>query len=107
MLTKLEVGTVAGSPVAVDDAYTIPEDSGPAVQASVLTNDGGTGLTAVLVNGTSVGSLVLNADGTFTYTPGADFSGTDIFSYQASDGLLASNVATVRVTVTPANDAPV
>lgn len=111
MLTKLEVGTVAGSPVAVDDAYTVVEDSLPAVHASVLLNDSdpeAQPLTAVLVSSTSVGALVFNpTDGTFTYTPGADFSGTDIFTYKATDGLLASNVATVRITVTPANDPPI
>src|SRR5205807_4627271 len=64
-------------------------------------------LSAVLVGGPSHGSLALNADGSFTYTPAADFNGTDSFTYRASDGSLSSNVATVTITVRPVNDAPV
>lgn len=108
MVTRLQVGTVAGAPVAVDDAYTVAEDSGAALHPSVLANDSGTGtLTAILVSGTSAGTLLFNADGTFNYTPNPNFSGTDIFTYKATDGTLASNVATVRITVTPVNDPPV
>jgi VCBS repeat-containing protein len=59
------------------------------------------------VTGPSHGSLTLNADGSFTYTPDQDFNGTDTFIYQASDGTNPSNVATVTITVNPINDAPV
>ena len=43
----------------------------------------------------------------FTYTPAASFSGTDSFTYTASDGTGVSNVATVTIAVTAVNDAPV
>ena len=59
------------------------------------------------MSGPSNGGLVLNADGSFTYTPNANFHGSDSFTYQANDGLVGSNVATVSITVTPVNDAPV
>jgi hypothetical protein len=42
-----------------------------------------------------------------TYTPSADFHGTDRFTFTASDGMLTSAPATVTITVTPVNDAPV
>jgi PKD repeat protein len=48
----------------------------------------------------------LNADGSFTYTPDANYYGSDTFSYKANDGSLDSNVATVTLTITPVNDAP-
>ena len=51
--------------------------------------------------------MTLNADGSFTYTPNANFNGTDSFTYTASDGTAVSNVATVTITVTRVNDAPV
>ncbi len=51
--------------------------------------------------------MTLTADGSFTYTPNANFNGTDSFTYTASDGTAASNVATVTITVTRVNDAPV
>ena len=47
-----------------------------------------------------------NPDGSFSYTPNADFTGDDIFTYKANDGALDSNTATVTVTVNPVNDAP-
>ena len=53
------------------------------------------------------GTLTLNADGSFTYTPAANFNGTDSFTYKANDGTADSNVATVTITVNPVNDAPV
>ena len=53
------------------------------------------------------GALVMNADGTFSYTPDLNYFGADSFSYNLSDGPLDSNLATVSLTVTPVNDAPV
>ena len=53
------------------------------------------------------GTVTLNADGSFTYTPNANFNGTDSFTYTANDGTADSNVATVTITVTAVNDAPV
>ena len=58
-------------------------------------------------NGTN-GSTVVNADNTVTYTPNANFNGTDSFTYTVVDNLgLVSNTATVTVTVSAVNDAPV
>src|SRR5439155_13548840 len=65
-------------------------------------------LTAVLDAGPSNGSLTLNADGSFTYTPDANYFGADSFTYHAVDSRsAASNVATVSLTITEVNDAPV
>ncbi|MGV0795300.1 cadherin-like domain-containing protein, partial [Mycolicibacterium sp. XJ1819] len=61
-------------------------------------------LTAVLVDGPANGTLELNADGSFTYTPNQDFYGTDTFTYMANDGELDGNTATVTITVNPVND---
>src|SRR6185295_491558 len=51
-------------------------------------------------------SLTLNADGSFTYTPSADYNGPDSFTYKANDGQVDSNVATVSINVGPVNDPP-
>jgi VCBS repeat-containing protein len=75
----------------------------------VLGNDtdpDGDPLTAALESGPSHGTVTLNADGSFDYTPDADFNGTDTFTYKANDGTADSNIATVTITVTPVNDAP-
>ena len=52
-------------------------------------------------------SFALNADGSFTYVHDGSETTSDIFTYKANDGSLDSNVATVTITVTPVNDAPV
>jgi len=98
-------------PVANADAYAVGEDAVRTVSApGVLGNDtdpDGDALTAVLVSGVSHGALTLNANGSFSYVPAANYNGPDSFTYQASDGELDSNVATVSITVTPVNDRPV
>ncbi|MBL7223776.1 MAG: cadherin-like domain-containing protein, partial [Candidatus Brocadiae bacterium] len=80
------VTTPAGpAPTAADDPYSVDEDGTLVVPADgVLANDtdaAGGPLTAVLVSGTTHGTLELLADGSFTYTPTADFHGEDSFVY--------------------------
>lgn len=96
-------------PVALNDAYTVAEDVPFSASTGVLSNDTdaeGDPLTAVLQTGAAHGAVTLNADGTFLYTPEADYAGTDAFTYRANDGSSSSNVATVTLTVTGSNDAP-
>jgi VCBS repeat-containing protein len=104
--------TVANqAPVAAGDAFSTTEDTVLTVAApGVLGNDAdpdGDPLSAVLVTPPSHGSLTLNANGSFSYTPMADFAGGDSFSYRASDGSLNSNLVTVTISVTAVNDVPV
>jgi VCBS repeat-containing protein len=91
-------------PIAKDDSYSVVHDhtltvDAPGVLANDLDAEGGT-LTAHLVSGPSHGSLTLNADGSFTYTPDQHYKGDDSFTYKANNGLDDSNVATVALTVT-------
>jgi VCBS repeat-containing protein len=99
------------APVATDDCYTTNEDTSLTVTLpGLLANDSdadGNALTAILVAGPSHGTLTLNANGSFTYTPNANFNGNDTFTYRANDGAANSNIATVAITVCPINDAPV
>jgi Ca2+-binding RTX toxin-like protein len=94
-------------PVALNDQAMVDEDG--SVRVDVLANDqdaDGDMLTVVaLTQGTS-GEVIINADGTVSYTPHADFHGTDAFSYTVSDGFGSSASATVQVQVMPVNDAP-
>lgn len=55
----------------------------------------------------SCGQLNLLPDGSFTYTPNANFSGTDSFTYVAQDAFVSGNVATVTITVNAVADAPI
>ena len=52
------------------------------------------------------GTLTLNADGSFTYIPAANYNGSDSFTYKANDGTVDSGVATVNLTIAAVNDAP-
>jgi peptidoglycan hydrolase-like amidase len=68
----------------------------------VLGNDSdidGPSLSSQLVANVSHGTLALQGDGSFAYTPSLDFEGTDSFTYQAYDGVAYSNVVTVTITV--------
>jgi hypothetical protein len=98
------------SPVAVNDSATTPQ--GVAVNINVLGNDsdpdGNTPLTVANLTQPANGTAAVQANNTVTYTPNAGFAGTNTFTYQARDSLLAlSNVATVTVTVSAPNQAPV
>jgi VCBS repeat-containing protein len=106
----ISVAAVNDPPVAADDSYSTDEDTVLSVDAAdgVLGNDSdadGNGLSVSLVGGPAHGSLVLNADGSFTYTPDADFNGGDSFTYTASDGSAVSAAATVTIAVAAVNDA--
>lgn len=92
-------------PVATADSYTTAFNTPLTVAApGVLGNDSSPlalPLTAALVTGPLHGTLVFNADGSFTYSPVAGYSGADSFTYTASDGFGTPPV-TVSLTVSPA-----
>ena len=81
--------TVVNSPVAVADSYTTTQNTALVVAApGVLANDtdpNGDALTAVLATNPAHGTLALNADGSFTYTPTGGYTGPDSFIYRARD----------------------
>ena len=105
------------TPSASNDSYTVNEDATlDLAAAGVLANDSdpdGNPLsvgTPRPVTGPSNGTLNLRADGSFTYTPNANFNGSDTFTYRACDDRptpACSSTATVTVTVGPTNDDPV
>jgi len=106
------VTPVNDAPVAVNDAYSTNEDTAGAANAAggVLANDSdanGDPLSVSLVSDVSNGSLTLNSDGSFSYTPDANFNGTDSFTYEVSDGNGGTDQAVATITVTPVDDAPV
>jgi VCBS repeat-containing protein len=96
------------APAASDDNYTTDEDT--PLTGNVLSNDSdvdGTALTAVKVSDPAHGTLTLNSNGDFTYTPAPNYNGTDSFSYKANDAIADSNVVLVTITVNAVNDAPI
>ncbi len=96
------------APLAMDDVGAGDEDG--ALTIDVLANDIDPELdplTVVEVTQGENGSVVINDDSTVTYTPIADWNGTDSFTYTVSDGNGNMGTATVAVTVHPVEDVPV
>jgi VCBS repeat-containing protein len=94
-------------PVAVNDDYSTNQDTVLDVTApGVLSNDTdpeGSQLTAVKVSDPAHGTLILNANGSFSYTPSSGYTGTESFTYTANDGYVNSDTATVTITVNSDN----
>ncbi len=114
----LAVGADNDAPVAVDDAASGDEDT--AITGNVLANDSdpdGDSLSVTEVNGAartdnpvtlpSGARLTIAADGSFVYTPAANFNGSDTFTYTVSDGRGGTAMATATLAVGAVNDAPV
>ena len=101
-------GSINTPPVATGDSYSTAQDTTLNEAApGVLGNDtdaDADSLTAALDTGVSHGTLTLNPDGSFSYTPTAGYTGTDSFTYHANDGTDDSNVATVSLTVNAAGN---
>jgi hypothetical protein len=106
---------VSGLPQLHDEVASIAEDNlltfNPFTQADAQLQPL---LASHIVTAPTHGVLAMNTDGTFSYTPTLNFFGADSFSYRLSDGPPStgsgqgySNLATVSLTVTPVNDAPV
>ncbi|SFJ17310.1 CshA-type fibril repeat-containing protein [Phyllobacterium sp. CL33Tsu] len=114
------ITAVNDAPVAANDTNTIAEDT--VATGNVLANDtdvdGALTVTQFVAGGTThpagetatlagVGTLVINADGSYTFTPEANYNGpVPVATYTVSDGSLTAT-ATLTLDVTPVNDAPV
>ncbi|HVS36074.1 MAG TPA: Ig-like domain-containing protein, partial [Gemmataceae bacterium] len=98
-------------PTANNDAYSVNENDMLTVGApGVLANDTATtsdALSASVVSSPAHGTLTLNADGSFTYKPAANFYGTDSFTYHDAESGMTSNTATVAITVNFVDQPPV
>jgi VCBS repeat-containing protein len=110
--STVTVVAVNDAPTADDDAYGVNEGETLNVAApGVLDGDTdpeGDTLDAILVAGpANASSFTLNADGSFDYTHDGGETTSDSFTYKANDGALDSNTATVTITITAVNDAPV
>jgi FtsP/CotA-like multicopper oxidase with cupredoxin domain len=101
MLAYLQVGTGSPPPTAPPEPVLTSYD---AIEDTALIGAAPGGISgATLVSGPSNGMLVLNGDGSFTYTPYENFSGSDGFTYRAGDGTLVE----VALNVSFENDVPV
>ncbi|MCF8428181.1 MAG: tandem-95 repeat protein, partial [Bacteroidia bacterium] len=107
----ITINSVNDVPVAVNDVNTTNEDTpvnGTAQTNDTPSGDGGNVWTLVGVNGGAAhGTVSMNPDGSYTYTPDANYNGTDVFTYQVCDVTPDCSTATVTITIDPINDVPV
>lgn len=106
----ISVLPVNDSPVGTADGYQANEDQTLTVSVAmgVLSNDSdidGDALTVTLEDPPMSGTVALNTDGSFVYTPNADYAGLDSFTYEVSDGTDTA-IAEVTIEVQPTNDLP-
>ncbi|MCA1248914.1 tandem-95 repeat protein, partial [Massilia sp. MS-15] len=104
---NVTVTPVNDLPVAGNTNITTAEDTAKAGTLPVASDADGDTLTYSKASDPAHGTVSIAADGTYTYTPGANYNSTDSFSYTVSDGNGGSNTYTVNITVTPVNDLPV
>ena len=99
-------------PVAVTDNVVVNEDAilnGATVMANDYDPEGTPIQVTPETKTTAHGQVVINADGTFVFTPNADYNGTDTFTYQVcdSDSPAGCSTGTVNITINPVQDAPI
>ena len=106
-VVTIDIGPPANTPpVATPDAPTGDEDSvlSGAVTATDAQSDP---VTFAKASDPSFGVAAVASDGSYTYTPNANFNGADSFTVTASDGNGGTDTVTVLLTVAPVNDAPI
>jgi len=123
-MVSIKVSKPLPRPQAIDDFYSTPQGTTLKVAApGVIGNDkkpiDGSRLAAVIGSLPAHGEIVFTSDGSFTYTPARDFTGTDTFTYQdlvfldqptppsGDPNQYISDFATVSINVKPVNTAPI
>lgn len=109
-VVTINVKPVNDVPVAVNDAATTAEDTPRLINVLANDTDVDNAIDPATVTPTSPshGSIVVKPDGSVEYSPVKDFFGTDSFTYTVKDVAGGQSLpATVSITVTPVNDAPV
>ena len=102
---SITVTPVNDAPIANAQTTSVAEDGSVAITLTGSDVDGD-GLAYAIVSGPTHGTLT-GSGAVRTYTPAANYHGPDAFSFQVADGTVSSSPATVSITVTPVNDAPV
>lgn len=105
-IVSVSITDVLNTPVANNLSITTPQNTPIATTVSATDGDNDS-LTYTTVSSPTNGILSFNPNGTFTYTPNNNYNGSDSFTFSSTDGANTSNVATVNISVTFVNTAPV
>ena len=103
-------GLAVNPPTAVEDSFSIDEDS--ELTGNLTNNDSAGGNTTLSINvepiiAPALGVLTINSDGSFIYTPNPNENGVDQFTYEITNSQELSSSAIVTIEITPVNDLPV
>ncbi len=107
----ITVSSVNVAPEVAHSSITTSEDTAYASNGSTrphlaATDIDGDSLTFSVITPSAHGSVTIGANGSFTYTPDSEYSGSDSFTYRAFDGALYSESGTVSITILSVNDLP-
>src|SRR6185503_7292224 len=94
------------APTSASTSIVTNENASVSGALPAATDVEGDAVTYVLVGAAAHGAAVVNADGSFSYTPNAGFIGADSFAFRVDDGWTSSDTYTVDVTVLNVNEAP-
>nr|WP_316829064.1 Calx-beta domain-containing protein [Pedobacter miscanthi] len=103
---SVTINPVNDAPVATAPVITTNKNT-PVNGTITATDADGDALTFAVTTPPAHGTVVVNPDGTYTYTPANNYSGTDVFTVTVSDGNGGSTTVTINVTINPTNVAPV
>ncbi len=110
-VVSITVNGVNDAPIGRSDTYSTSEDTDLSIRApGVLSNDtdpDNDPLTVQLISTVSSGTLTLDSNGAFEYSPIPDWNGTTQFSYSAFDGVAYTDTVVVQLVVASVNDAPI
>ncbi|MGP9547088.1 tandem-95 repeat protein [Psychrobacter sp. AOP7-D1-21] len=103
----IDVAPINDAPVAEDSSISTDEDTEATGTLAAATDVDGNTLTYALDSDANNGTAVVNADGSYSYTPNANFNGEDSFTYSIDDGQGGVITQTATITVAAVNDVPV
>jgi len=102
----VNVAAVNDAPVSANTTIAATEDTVAKGLLAKATDVDGDALTYVIASAAKNGTAVVNKDGSYTYTPNANFHGEDSFTYTVTDGI-ETITKTATITVASVNDLPV
>ncbi|MDW5416093.1 retention module-containing protein, partial [Iodobacter sp. CM08] len=106
IVVDVTVDPVNDAPVGTNQSITTPEDT-PITGKLIASDKDGDTLTFAPKDQPTHGSVVVNPDGSYVYTPATDYNGKDSFTVTVNDGKGGTATIVVDITVDPVNDAPV
>lgn len=105
-VASITVTPVNDEPISLAQSISTLEDTSLAITLNALEVDATDTLTYSIVT-PPVHGIISGSGKNYTYTPSANYFGSDLFSFKVNDGTMDSNVSTISISVSSVNDAPI